>query len=212
MKRRPVTLIEVIISLSLVSVLLTTLLFWYSHFAKKGHEDQRCRHQLRQEYFAYKRLEEVLESVTLDSKKGKTTFYSDGSSGLTFTFDYGIHSSPVLCNVVLGKLHILNGQLRLDFWPQPTDQNYSTTPNASVIFLDGVEAMNCEFLAPCRTKKLIVSPDQIGELVTKPGWHQEWLPEQKALPALVKLEITGEKTFTWIFDLNLPIFYPQVAL
>lgn len=208
MKRRAVTLIEVIVSFSLLTILLTTLLFWYSDLAKKKHARDKLRRPLRQEYFAYKRLEKVLEKATLDSDRGTTIFSGAHDSQVVFTFDNGIDEQPALCDVVVGKLSIVDHQLRLDIWPQPRKGQFQTEPTQSIILLDGVEAMECSYLAGCYKRELTVSPGEVKGKAVKPGWKNSWSPEYPILPSLVTLKLQGEHDLTWTFDLKQPIYYP----
>lgn len=208
MKRRPMTLIELVIALSLVSILLTTLLFWYGKMTKQKFEDQAARKPLLQEYYAYCRLEKVLEKIVLDSKGGKTLFGFDRSTGLVFTFDNGIHPMPQLSNIVLGKLAVEQGALRLTIWPQPTVDAAPTSPSETVIIIDGIDQMECAFLSAKPVDFLTVQPKQLGDETPSAGWHADWSSQLDRLPAQIHLVLSGDKQYDWVFDLHLPILYP----
>jgi len=212
MKKRAISLIEVIVSLSLLSVLLGTLFFWYRSFTRQKEEFNRLKWPLMEERYAHQRLNYILPTAespfftTLDKKD------------LVFIFDRGPSIAPELSGKVLARLYHdpIQKCLCLGIWPKPTQKNNLRSPSQSLILLDGVSECSFEFYHPPDPFRKPVDPEEVGKLKPREGWQREWKSSFHTLPALVKIHITRdpakgikEHSFDYVFDLPVTLIYPK---
>lgn len=202
-RKRPIALIEVLISLSLLALLLSTLFGWYSHLTKQKGELEKIRGPYLEERSACLRLEHILS-------KAKAPLLGDGSS-MAFRFDRGISANTKLSDTVLGKLYHdpIRKTLCLGVWPLPVDGEAILTPSLSLTLLDHVDQPEFWYYSPPDPFKKPVDPEQIGKPRPKEGWQSEWMYDK--LPAFIQMVFLHEgKEREFYFDLNQPIIYPLV--
>jgi hypothetical protein len=201
---------EVIIGLSLLAMLLTTLFFWYKNLnLQKGHLS-KVRGPLLEERYAFQRLNASLPTAS-------TPFF--GKQGnLAFCFDNGPNSIPELSGTVLGHLFFDEKQkcLCLGIWPKPNRDIQTKDPFKTLILLDSVENCEFSFYHPPDLFKKTVDPEQVGRVVPKEGWQNEWKLSYKSLPALVKISVSRNfsndlkiRSFEYCFDLPSFILLPK---
>jgi len=212
MKKRCVTLLELMISLALLSALITSLLFWYGHLTQQKITFSRLTTPLLKKHYAYTRLEHVInQQAYLKEPIFFTSQEPDGSTSLVFSFHNGLHPHPELSGPVLAKLSCYDHKLLLTLWPYPQTPATLPTFQETVILLDHVEQLDVSFLAHKGPEFLPVSPEEVGiSKIPHPGWHTAW--SYSRCPALVRLKIAWETPLTWTFDLHPSILYPAEAL
>ncbi|MEZ5315279.1 MAG: DUF1494 domain-containing protein [Chlamydiales bacterium] len=205
-KKHSITLVEILISLTLITLLFTTLFFWYRHLHEKKGELTKLKQPYLEEYHAWQRLQEILP-------KAQHFFLGEGST-MVFCFDRGISRNPKLSNTVLGKIYHdpIMKTLCLAVWPNPIQYQRMDSPSLNLTLLDGVEPINTialfEFYLPPDPFKKPIDPKGV-DLSDKEGWNKEW--NSSKLPAFVRINFLHygkEKAF--YFDLNQKIFYPLV--
>ncbi|MCB1180725.1 MAG: DUF1494 domain-containing protein [Chlamydiia bacterium] len=211
-KKRFFTLIEVILSLTLIALLLSTLLFWYNHLLSLRTERETQQMISLQTHLLHQRLKRILPKATA------THFFTTSTDetllngqSLIFTFDNGPQSEPRLSDEVLGRLYLNTHTktLCLGIWPIP---EHGKDPHLTLSLLDHVEHLAFEFYFPPDPFRLIVSPDKVGEKVPKIGWQKNWDSGYCMLPALIKMVVTKVDGTIEIFpydirSANLPIVY-----
>lgn len=214
LKKHRLTLIEVVISMSLFTVLLGVIFFWYHHLLNRKEKLENSSHHCIEEYYAWMRLDRILIA-------SKGPYFSDSESSFVFLFDRGIAADPKLSETVLGKLFHdpLHQTLCLTLWPNPEIRE--TTPSETFVLLDRVVSLEFQFYASNPFEK-IVDPEQVGtqgKKIPKRGWHRLWDHHFDGAPALVKLTLSREdKTKdervgrTLLFDLNQAVFYPMESV
>lgn len=209
MKKRALTLIEVMISLGLLSLLIATLFFWYNNLSKRKEEFLKLKNPLMEERYALQRLQKILPSAA-------TPFFTSTDNGLVFLFEHPLCANPHLSSQVLGKLYFDKEAqcLCLGVWPKPEKENAPKSPSYTTILLDGVSSCFFEFYYPPNPLKLTVDPEAVGKPQPFEGWQKEWLSTYQTLPALVKICVTRdavkglkEHSFDYCFDLPATIVY-----
>jgi Protein of unknown function (DUF1494)/Prokaryotic N-terminal methylation motif len=214
MKKRSFSLIEMVISFALLSLLLTTLFFWYHSLSKRREEVGRLRAPLMEERYTHQRLQWVIP-------KAESPFFIGEDGSLVFLFDRGPCPLPDLSGKVLAKLYH-DPSLRtlcLSIWPKPTQDNLRQLPMQTVVLLDGIASCSFEFYSPPDPFQLPVDPDAVGSLEPTAGWQNQWRAAYQSLPAFVKLILVRdsqqgleERSIEFLFDLPVPLIYPQEAV
>lgn len=208
MRKRPISLIEVIICLGLLATLVTTLLALYRSTSQQKEEMDRLNWSLMEERYAHQRLQTILPIAELPLF---TTF----DHSLVFIFDRGPYSDPLLSGKVLGRLYFDEAQhaLCLGIWPLPNQEDPRRTPSQTLTLLEGVTACTFSFYQPPPPFKNPVNPPMVGTPSPLEGWQNEWQQAYHTLPALVKLSLTREwaskRAFEYIFDLPILVVYTQ---
>lgn len=204
MRKRAVTLIEVIICLGLLTLLLTTLSFWYRTLTSHKSELNKSKWSVMEERYAYQRLQQILPQA-------KLPFFTCRDGSLVFLFDRGLFPDPLLSNTVLGRLYHDTEQqaLCLGIWPEPGQDNLLKTPSQTIILLDQVSDLSFQFYYPPDPLKKTVDPKEVGKPEPEEKWQESWRGEYQKLPALIKMYVTrGERKNKYYFDLPFPIIYP----
>lgn len=170
------TLLEVMISFSLIAALLVIGLGAYSHITLVEQEGRRLRHMALEQRLAQARLSSLFLRIpapepfpgkpNTDPKKPKELpariFYSSARfepggvlpGSLVFTYDNQTDLWPEFCNDVVARLYIKEGKLGgtseglwLATWPRP---GCSMDPDLArhEQLLSGVKSMTCRFYEP----------------------------------------------------------------
>jgi prepilin-type N-terminal cleavage/methylation domain-containing protein len=212
MKKRALSLIEMIITLSLLSLLLTTLFFWYRSLTLQKEAFQQIRGPLLEERYAQQRLQAIFSSVELP-------FFTPSSSSLVFLFDRGPSLIPELSGKVIAKLYFDEPHqcLCLGVWPKPNKENPRKFPSQTFILLDKVSSCTFHFYNPPDPFKMSVDPEEVGRSRPQEKWQKEWKSAYHIFPALVKISITRDPSkgikdheFDYLFDLPVTVLYPRV--
>jgi hypothetical protein len=213
MRRRCLSLIEVVISLGLLTLLLSTLFFWYRSLMQQKYELAALKSPLVEEKYAEQRLNHILTRSQLPL----FSTYPDHS--LVFLFDRGICPQPDLSGKVLGRLFFEESKksLYLGVWPDPAKNKES--PCQTTLLLDKVNKCDFMFYYPPDPFKKTVSPEEVGKPKPREGWQAAWKEGYRIQPAMIKITIERDVKINgknhvceYVFDLPLPIIYPQEAL
>lgn len=203
--KRHITLIELLISMALTTMILTTLMFFYKeivHLNARYDEQQRESFQLR---FLENRLSDILpKAVPEKTAKHDFYFFSDPdyhgtfknhSQSLVFTFDNGVDYDKSFSNHVLGRIYLdQSGRLTLAIWPSParwTDGDIP--PMKKEILLEGVNKLEFHFFIPQdKSEEAVANNNKNDKVEPMPrlSWVNKWQQNYKQLPAIVRLEIT----------------------
>lgn len=207
-KKHNISLIEVLISLTLFSVLLGSLGLWYLHMNTKKSLLEKLRLPLMEERYVAQRLQNIIP-------RAQTPFVHHGNT-LTFRFDRGLSAHPLLSDVVIGKLYLdeAHKTLCLGIWPNvEKDEEVRRSPFQTFTLLDRVDQIEFDFYSPPDPFKKPVDPEEIGKPRPKEGWQLGGGWSYGSLPALVNLKIKRDgRTEKLFFDLNQPIIYPTDGL
>lgn len=198
-KRKSITLIEVLISMGLLVLLMGSLLSIYLDMSKMDILVTKDK-QLGEEY---RRLDSrFIEIFThlLPPEKDKIFFYTEGEE-LIFCYDRGAQVDPTFSGVVLGKLFVdETGALVLYTWP--LGEKEGVPPVLKERLLEEVEQLLFTFYVPPK-KDIVIESQAIGEEVLVPpsGFLHHWVREYEKLPPLVYLRIVGKNSFDFVFYL-----------
>ncbi len=199
MRRRYITLIEMLISLVLLSFLLSSLFFWYRHLTIRHDTLAKTKWPLIEERYCDQRLQKLFSQIQLQSPFFTTR------DGLVFTFDNGPHPEPLLSHHVLGRLYHdeRNNTLSLGVWPLPKEE--STTPSENLVLLDHVTSVSFKLYYPPQPSKKGVDTEEVGHPVPNEGWQSIWQQAYPVFPAMLKLIVIREgKKERLVFAFELP--------
>lgn len=222
LKRRDITLIEILIAMTLTVLILTTLSFFYRSITMMGYDLDRIK--TAQFYLRYveNRLVDVLpKALSKKSNPNDFVFYSFGSDGsdimisgsqsLLFSFDNGVSLDKPFSNNVVGRLFVdPDGNLILAYWPIPYRwDKEGSIPVKKEVLLENVKNLSFEFFIAPEKKEDNQTPEAKPNATTSPepkgSWTKEhWLKEYETLPALVKIHITmnNDSTRTYVYPLS----------
>ncbi len=230
--KRYVTLIEFVISISLTAIILTSLTMIYQQFNLMNIAMDKAQNENFKKRYIENRLAFIFPRALPSNKsnikfhffstKDASAYTKAGSDSLTYSYDNCVKLNKNITHYVIGKIFVdVNDNLILTVWPSDVRWEKDIDPPMhKEILLQGVESITFSFFVP---------PDKVDrDLKTafnvpndiKGGWVNEWEKEYRALPAIVKLEITlkelkenGESeklTFAFPFpNAYQPIIYDQ---
>lgn len=215
-RKRNLTLLEIIIASVLTAIVVSTLLFFYQQVG----EISRQTDQVRDDHFKMRYVEGRLMRIfpRIISSPEEFTFFSfdddklgkEGSQTLIFTFDNDITLDKRFANTVVARLFVdPEGRLWLVYWPSPKRWN-GTPPAKWELLLDGVKSVSYDFFIPPDRKEAPEStpqpPPQEGEgkkeeqkpekpePFPKGDWRrQTWVKEFEKLPAMVRMRVVMDK-------------------
>ena len=206
-KKRSVTLTELLIGCVLLAALLT-LLFGLLREVKGGEKLVRKeRGYLAEEFRLEARLDQLLlKAVPL--KESHPGFYTDESLGLVFVSRVGAAIDGPFVDRILCRLYRSDqGDLTLDYWPDPIRMGVEPKEMRREILFSNVDAIEWSFYSPPK-KDVIVENARIGsdkEDQDPPSgqWNPLWKVGYKKIPPLMRLTVRrGEKTL--IYETYLP--------
>lgn len=215
MRRSNFTLVEVMISLTLMTLLLSCLFSWYRSMVSSKAELSHAKVPVMEEHYFTKRVQEMLTKSTLQkgAEEDITLFYHEiESNALVFTFDNGPCRQPLLSNLVMGKLYLDREKdlLCLGLWPLA---NRGKAPSFTFVLLDQVTKLSFEYYYPPDHFRFEVDPDATLQPSPKEGWQNEWLKKYEKLPALVRVNVERNACDkSYLFDLGAPIILPCEVL
>ncbi len=162
--RRPITLIEMLIAMTLTIGILMTLTFFYRQVTEIGLETDRIRAANFKKRYIETRLAKILPKAIGKTDRARDfLFFSTGDEGLTkngsqsliFTFDNQISLDKDLTGHVLGRIYLdSKGNLFIAYWPSPKRlESWEGVPMKKELLLEGVDNLAFEFyIAPERKK------------------------------------------------------------
>jgi hypothetical protein len=195
-RKRFFTLIEVLISMTLMAFLSTTLFFWVRFALTTNRSFQDTKWIYLEEHYCFERVEALL-SKSIYQKDSPTkihTFFSH-ENRLVFTCDFGSNPQPKLSKDVLAELFLDEDHiLSIAVWPVPLKgSKIEETPHSVLPLLDHVEKIEYSFYFPPEPSLLIVKPEEVGAIRPKEGWNDTWDKSFGKLPALAKIIIHRQK-------------------
>lgn len=176
LKKRFITLIEVLIALGLTMLLLSTLTFFYHQMSYVNTRMEKVQEYTFQELFLQTRFARIFpsliaEKATRYKKDTRGDFYfftstnqgslfKPGTQNLIFTYNNGQSLNKSLANFTLGRLFVTpQNQLVLATWPAPSRWSATTDVLPAMkkeVLMDNVENLTFEFyVAPDRNQDAI---------------------------------------------------------
>lgn len=201
MKKRRVTLIEVLISISLLSIVLFALLSSYSQLKMV---DSAIAKEIDQG-FETRHLESRLQSLFLQTlSAGKNNFFYieqpafSNSPSLIFSYDAHAMLDPRFSGQVLGRLFVdPENRLILATWPSPLRYRDHPIPMETSILAKGIESIGFLFFAP--------PSKELGKVDPEPNkWHPDWKKSYEKVPPLMKIQLIKTSSERIEFSFYLP--------
>ncbi len=196
-RRYSFTLVELLISLSLSTLLISSLFFWYRHLGNTKKILAEEKRVVIEERYLLQRLQMLLN-------KAKLPFSSNGNT-LTFHFNRGVFEQPELAGEVEATI-ALNGDLLL------LTVSSLKEPGLSQQFplVDRVSHLEFEFYSPPDSAGNIVDPEKVKQPRPNMGIQSQWEEAYEQLPALVKLTLERNgRRIDLHFDGAQPIIFPK---
>ncbi|HSW72545.1 MAG TPA: hypothetical protein VLG44_03960 [Chlamydiales bacterium] len=179
-EKRPLTLIEVSISLFLLAILLSFLFTFLSQTVKTKVKMANAKSYVLDRQHLSMRLNQVFSAV-------QTGFYTEEEKGhpaLSFIFDNGIDPEPSFSGPVRGKLFLEKEHLTLQIEPARISKKMDFRKE---ILLGPIKDFSLTFLAKMEEKFPDPKAKKIGSSYQ---WRTFWPKEKSGVPSLIRLVIT----------------------
>ncbi len=214
-RRHPFSLIEVLISLVLISGLLSLLFLSYRQTAELKKGMAEVVEPLREESALLRRLDRLFSEVcAIDGETDRGHFFftstCENAPSLVLTYNNGIDRDQRFCGEVLGRLYLTStGDLMLAKWPLPAKWKGDRECREELL-LSGITSLEFGFFEPPHHRSPIVDgikpkenlAGREREAIPK-GWGSLWKREYGELPAIVELRIeSGSNTISMKFSLH----------
>jgi hypothetical protein len=208
LSRRPFTILELLISLALTSVILSTLTYFYHQMTMAGIVMDRLQGENFKERYVEHRLGAVLpRAIAYKNGNGFHFFTSrntegilmPGSQSLIFVFDNCVQANKEMAYLVIGRISLdAEGNLLLVTWP-PEKRWKENEPISSSyeVLMEGVSKLEFSFFVPplkgktdlkTGNARTVTEPDPLE--TNRGRWEPEWNPEWRQLPAMVRVIAT----------------------
>ncbi len=220
-RKRHVTLLEVLIALVLTIFIITTLTFFYQQMASIGINIDRMQKDLFYMRYLENRLNDIIPKI-LPPSDSEFTFLSlendvhskNGSQTLIFAFNNGISLDTTFSNLVIARLYVNpQGELTLAYWPSRFEWDQPNPPIKKEVLQEGVEKMTFEFFIAPEPKNAPKNAQGTNQDNTTPplepkgDWtSRAWINEYKELPLLLRitLKLAKNKGEEIVFAFPLP--------
>ena len=136
MKRYAFTLMELMIALSLTAIVLGVIFSSLYQNSVLNLKHEKGAAMVMQKAHIQERLDQIFANIPGDEK---SSLYTDENGALHFSFDHGIDPERAFCNIIPGKLELVQGELFLILMG---DKETRTERLCS-----DVKALNYEFLS-----------------------------------------------------------------
>ena len=195
-RRSYVTLVEVLISIGLLSILLTAIFsFWQYTISFQNEVDNMRRNNFRF-LTVQQRLERVFSNIQGKGPNNQNlVFYTSHDQdvhgpSLVTIFDNDVDGQYQFANMVLSRLYV-DHQNRLCLVIWPTLERYSGphAPMRKEILLEGVRDISFEMYRPKdQSAKDVKVATEEEKVLAK--WETEWTMGEKSLPAMIRIYVT----------------------
>lgn len=208
-RKRPLTMLELLISMTLTVLILSTLTYFYHQMTMAGIVLDKKQGENFQKRYVEHRLGTVIPH-TIPATKENSHFHfftsqaansisMSGTQSLVFVFDNCVQSNKEMAYHVIGRLLLnQNGQLLLVTWPSEKRwvENESI-PHSYEILMEGVKDLEFSFFVPPikgKTDLKAGKPRTVQKQDPLEGmrgeWVTEWRPDWRQLPAMMRLTVT----------------------
>lgn len=220
-KRRHFTLIEMLISMALTALILSSLMFFYREITYMNALYDQDQQESFRRRFLENRLSDILPKAVYEKNEKKDfIFFSqpdfhntfkNNSPSLIFTFDNGVDRDKNFSNHVLGRIYLdPEGNLTLGMWPSPSRwEEGETPPMKKEILMQDVKNLSFRFFIPQEREQSPVAnnnKNQKVEPAPRLSWVDKWQQNYQQLPAIVEVNITymqgkKERKLTYAYPL-----------
>lgn len=178
-KRRCMTLLEVLIALSLTAILLSLLMVFYRDQDLINQKLDQLEREAFQMMYIENRLSMIIPKIIApnDTKKDFYFFVSNESNSTL---------KPNIPSLYLDK------EDRLGLATMPSPQRWEhPVPLEYEVLMTGVADLQFEFyVPPDKDRKVFLqNGKKLSEIIPKNHWHQVWKYDYKQLPAILRIKI-----------------------
>lgn len=192
-QKRLFTLLEVLISLTLTTIILGVLLSAYFQAQSLSRDGEKLQREIQPKRALAARLEEIFFNLETP-KLNEQFFFTPAEGELLFSYNNGANLDPAFSGEVLGRLFLDDkGHLVMLTWPPRKLWPEGGFPSfRREVLLENVEAVQFQFFATAK-----------DTLTAR--WVESWTRESQDLPGIIQLMITlkGSSAETFFF------FVPQ---
>jgi type II secretory pathway pseudopilin PulG len=195
-RKKSFVLLEIIISLGLLSILLSFLFSAMASGIKVEAKIENARRILMERQHLQSRLQDLFLSIHplyLPPIYTKT-FPREKKESLIVCFDHGIDPDPSFSGPLLGRIYLdKDHNLVLCLWPIEKGKQKAWRKE---ILLERVSHFQFQFLGEKQKKE--------DEAVTASlAWHKLWPKKRLETPSMIRLSVTQDKTnLSWAFFLS----------
>lgn len=228
-KKRHISLVEVMIALVLTIGILMTLTFFYYHVTKIEIEADRTEANNFKMRYIETRLGSIITRAVPKSRSDFLFFSirdegvtKPGSQSLIFIFDNAVSLDKAFANHILARIYLDgDGNMMAAYWPSPKRwKENEKLPIKKEVLLQGVENLTFEFyIAPAakernslpkdaKTENNQEQPEERGTAEPEPkgAWRKDlWHQDYRQLPVMVRVVVKLEK-----LDEPLVFVYPLI--
>lgn len=197
-KKRSFSLIEILISVTLLALLTSSLFYSYRKINFEKKEASHLLKPLLEERYADIKLFRFLSKAQFEQE---TLFYTQDNH-LFFIFDHGAHKEPLLSGSVLGHLYWEKKTETIYLEVRPHPQSGKETPFLTYEILPHVQDLSFNFYYPPTDPKKIVDPKTVGDTIPQIGWQEEWKKGYHVLPTFIKVLVKRPLFFKNRFPLE----------
>ena len=211
-QKRPLTMLELLISMTLTVLILSTLTYFYHQMSMAGLVLDKQQEKNFKERYVEHRLGTVIPHTIPSSKengnfhfftsKSASTLSMAGSQSLIFVFDNCVQSNKDMAYHVIGRLMLdQEGHLLLVTWPSEKRWvENEPIPHAFEVLMEGVKDLEFSFFIPPIKGKTDLKKGSARKVVeqdpldgNRGQWINYWNPEWRQLPGMIKLTVTVEE-------------------
>lgn len=195
-RKQWMTLLEVLVAFSILSVLLVFLFGFFRELTKLDELTRYQQVQLFRQRYVESRLHYLFARLVNEKDTNRVFYFflepadaiSELSefSSLVFTYNNGIRQNPFFSGDVISRLYVdKQKRLCLVTWPcyKKTSQMDGRAEMEKEILLERVEAIRYEFFAA-------PTPLDTSNLINRGSWSEEWFESYKESPVLMKIHLT----------------------
>lgn len=209
LRKQPISLLELLIAMMLLSLLLTTLFGTYHYIEtmhRKVQKEQKINLQL---LCAQHRLAQILpKALAPKANKSNDVFFftkpHGNSPSLIFVFNNGSDGIQFTGHV-LAKLFLdVEGKLTLVTWPSVAKNANANPEMHKEVLLENVSHLAFKFFSP--QKRPDLNQKQAIETQSSENWKEEWplkisTEDESILPAIIKVfvKLKNEQNVTFVF-------------
>ena len=197
-KKHSFILIEIIISLFLITILLTFLFGYFSKITKIEIEIENIKNEVYKKNNLHIRLNNIFTQLNLkDFDQGRFySKYEKDSKHLSLYLNYnnGIDPNPNFSEIVKAKLFVDDkNNLLLVIWPK--DNKIKTARKE--ILLTNINKIEYKFLGE---KDLQMEKYIIEKIAENSFWYKFWPKEKRILPSVVYIKINKNMDFAFFLQ------------
>jgi hypothetical protein len=215
LRKRHITLLELMIAVGLTMVILTAVSFFYRQVIDINRKMDQAENKAFKLLYVENRLMHILPKIAPSTDKDiEFFFFSDsdtsgftkaGSQSLVFTFDNGVQLDKQMSCYVVGRLYLdLESRLILATWPVPKRWVENTNvPMKKEILMENIDTLEFRFFVPPEKGKDPFKGWPQGEAGQ---WISFWPSDVDVAPPLVKIVLTrtengNRETLTYAYHI-----------